>query len=617
MGCDRQPCEVEASKTGPHVRFDVALETCNAKPVATISVSTVQVPKSTVVRLDASRSVDPNGDPLTFRWELKSIPPGSGAVLSSASGKVTTFTPDLAGPYQVSLVAEDGELQSNPRVIAVLAENTAPLADAGGDAMAALGEEVQLDGSGSSDPDGDDLSHSWSIVSAPITSAATLVDEGSARPRILVDARGRYEFELTVSDGEAVATDRMLLSVGISANPPTARAGPNASADLGEVVALDGSASSDPDGDALTYDWTMTTSPPGNTAALSDATAARPTFRPNVPGRFIFELVVSDGFYTSLPSRITVDVVHTHLGPSTFDPMVVNVIGTYNELSEGSESLVCSISEPDLVGAGFDSAVTRAMVRPADGKLLYIDTNLPIEVREYNPDRILFIPEQAGFVYPLGSRLNDVVIPTPPCIGADFRRAVSDFIIDPRTGGIVYACVNDHATWYRDGQHLITCPTDDHDLQPGHLLAVGHDGAIYCNRAVRDPQGIMHPYTATEGIIIEYLAPARAVETGGIWVPAYARDSTSRVHIDSTGRLTVDLAFGPMPEPYVPIGSHLRAVTAVDGHGSVWRYVSDPTNPNIIDSIALFSSTATASIPYTEQRTRLCKLDQGWLFTGP
>jgi hypothetical protein len=46
----------------------------------------------------------------------------------------------------------------------------------------------------------------------------------------------------------------------------------------------------DPDGDALTYAWTLN----GSTAGLSDATAANPTFTAAVPGNYVAELTVSD-----------------------------------------------------------------------------------------------------------------------------------------------------------------------------------------------------------------------------------------------------------------------------------------------------------------------------------
>lgn len=78
-------------------------------------------------------------------------------------------------------------------------------------------------------------------------------------------------------------------------NAPVAFAGANQKVTIGSTVTLDGTGSYDDDGDTLTYSWAFTQVPAGNTSVLSDSTAAKPTFAPNVTGDYVARLIVSDG----------------------------------------------------------------------------------------------------------------------------------------------------------------------------------------------------------------------------------------------------------------------------------------------------------------------------------
>ena len=89
---------------------------------------------------------------------------------------------------------------------------------------------------------------------------------------------------------------------------PKAEAGADQLGDQGELVTLDGSGSSDADGDALSYTWLEDATNPA-TGLLSDAEVASPTFTPTLEGTYRFVLSVSDGSVDSLPDTVEVVVV--------------------------------------------------------------------------------------------------------------------------------------------------------------------------------------------------------------------------------------------------------------------------------------------------------------------
>ncbi|MCB0386934.1 MAG: IPT/TIG domain-containing protein, partial [Bdellovibrionales bacterium] len=74
-------------------------------------------------------------------------------------------------------------------------------------------------------------------------------------------------------------------------------------------IQLDGSKSTDPEGEALTYAWTFKSRPAGSQAKFSDESAQKPTFVGDVEGRYVIELVVKDkGDKLSKPDSVTIQV---------------------------------------------------------------------------------------------------------------------------------------------------------------------------------------------------------------------------------------------------------------------------------------------------------------------
>ncbi|MDZ7802241.1 MAG: PKD domain-containing protein [Trueperaceae bacterium] len=173
------------------------------------------------VTLDASGSTDPDGDGLTFAWDLTDAPAASTASLSAAGGTTTELTPDVAGGYTVRVRVSDGDAEDRATTEITASQddsdpNQPPNADAGTDRDVTVGESVTLDATGSSDPDGDDLNFAWSFVTAP-GDAPDLNGGDTPTPTFTPEDSGAYTLQVTVSDGEETASDR----VTVSADPGT------------------------------------------------------------------------------------------------------------------------------------------------------------------------------------------------------------------------------------------------------------------------------------------------------------------------------------------------------------------------------------------------------------
>ncbi|MBT3219509.1 MAG: hypothetical protein HN348_10490, partial [Proteobacteria bacterium] len=88
------------------------------------------------------------------------------------------------------------------------ATDNRPIADAGEDTRVEAGVAAMLDGSGSSDPNSDTLSFSWSFVTVPYVSTLTdsdLIDGDTSSPSFTADERGIYQVRLIVDDGHVAS----------------------------------------------------------------------------------------------------------------------------------------------------------------------------------------------------------------------------------------------------------------------------------------------------------------------------------------------------------------------------------------------------------------------------
>jgi hypothetical protein len=126
------------------------------------------------------------------------------------------FEAPEAGIYEFQLVVHDGQVASPPDAVTVTVEslaNQVPVAVIADVDPVEEGEWVNLDGSGSFDPDQDPLTYSWSQTGGP---QVMLEDGDQAAAGFYAVAEGTLTFELVVNDGEA---DSVPASVQIEVLP--------------------------------------------------------------------------------------------------------------------------------------------------------------------------------------------------------------------------------------------------------------------------------------------------------------------------------------------------------------------------------------------------------------
>ena len=195
--------------------------------------------------------------------------------------------------------------------------NYAPLANAGTAQNVEPGSVVYLNGRGSSDANGDRLTYLWTLTSKPVNSSASLSTLTSATPTFTADIAGTYVVNLVVNDGKLSSTAAGVnITAAVVNVAPIANAGVAQTVTVGSVVTLNGSASSDANGDPLTYSWTLTSRPSGSAASLSSTTTANPTFTADVGHSYVASLIVSDGQLSSTAATVSITAFTPMLGAS-------------------------------------------------------------------------------------------------------------------------------------------------------------------------------------------------------------------------------------------------------------------------------------------------------------
>src|SRR5262245_6655660 len=279
----------------------MAAPTC--EPEAQIAPANQVVNESTLVQLNGN----PSKDESAYAWAQTA---GPSVTLSSATAAMVTFTAPAVGPAGATLKFTLRVTGCSPPITSAPAETTITVlnvvnpnqppvaATTVSPASIFTGDTVTLNGSGSSDPDGNTLTFSW----VQIDGTAVVLSNASAATATFTAPFAPYpdgtslKFRLTVSDGSLQSSAEQIVNVLWQNAAPTARVTCPASVDEGEDFTLDGSASGDPDDGIATYSWSQTLG--GPVAYMPDTTTASITASAPLLGSSLdtmsFKLEVTD-----------------------------------------------------------------------------------------------------------------------------------------------------------------------------------------------------------------------------------------------------------------------------------------------------------------------------------
>ncbi|MFW6371488.1 MAG: PKD domain-containing protein, partial [Bacteroidota bacterium] len=332
------------------------------------------------VILNGENSTDPDGDPLSYNWTAPEA-----VILSDETSVAPEFiAPETEGEQDFNFiltVTDNSGLQSSSSVTITVIGNRAPVVSTSLNVTVNEKEQLRLDASESHDPDGDELGFRWSAFVAHQEHLVTFDDELSATPVFTapeVEADQTLKIYLEVSDGKETSTAIIEIHIVNVNTKPVARAGDDITVVEGETAVLNGTGSSDADGDNLTYYWFS------EKLMIEQSTSATPAFTAPATNADVLvwaTLIVSDGQIESEPDTVWITVQQANQPPVFEDiPNEIAEIGkayyaliTVSDPDENDELVVFSNDLPywlTLTDNGDGTAVLTAEEVPQEEDLL-------------------------------------------------------------------------------------------------------------------------------------------------------------------------------------------------------------------------------------------------------
>lgn len=236
-----------------------------------------------------------------FSWEVSARPEGSLAEVQNAQQPVASFTPDVAGRFELTFTVTDSDGDSDSCVV-VVSSSGPPHALCPEEATVPTRQPHEL--IGDVEDDGEAASWRWQLLNAPAGSTTSLDHPNAQTTTITPDRVGDYLIELTVTDDTGL-TDSCETVVHATPTPPDAVCPDTVETTPLTEVTLRGEG--EDDGEVVAWEWELIEAP----ASSSTPPPAPPDqqitqFMPDVAGEYRLRLTVidDDGMEGSCETRV-------------------------------------------------------------------------------------------------------------------------------------------------------------------------------------------------------------------------------------------------------------------------------------------------------------------------
>ncbi|MCC6161758.1 MAG: Ig-like domain-containing protein [Acidobacteria bacterium] len=309
------------------VTVNPAPQPANAAPVVTAgAAATIVLPSPMALSATVTDDGRPAPARIVVTWSQVSGP--GVAVIADRGSAMTSATTTVAGTYVFRVTADDGALAGSAEMTVVVQPepppvNAPPTISVAGDARVTLPSAAMLRATVADDgrPTAAPPAVSWSKVTGP--GVAVFASPAAASSAVTFSQAGTYVLRATASDGLLSASADV--TVIVDAAPPTntmprVDAGPDVRAVMGTPLPLVGQVQDDglPSGSSLSTQWSMAIGPSTVSFAAAGSLATTATF--GMPGRYVIELVASDG------ELVGSDTLVVNVVPAEGDDLLAPVI---------------------------------------------------------------------------------------------------------------------------------------------------------------------------------------------------------------------------------------------------------------------------------------------------